>query len=287
MNNYLGNRESYRLSKEQILKFELEILPLLNDKTPNYKLLSEIITFHTKSSTSQKFIEYYKNKNGSKSTNDILNYLRVTKKRLIEYLEKYDYSLDKNYNLYKVCTLTLTQMAEQFYDFFKDIEIKDMKIFDTYLIEKDKHKLFNEKYTRMIKNTLSLGGSVSLLSVFESDETKNFCKDLLLLNSEVNNNLIIKYIPEPSHHSSSLIYILITDTKGLRYISYYENITNWSLVTLVDNDINFTEQFYDLLETRFNYFFNAKDKLENINKVIEVDKSLFNYGVNNENNGLM
>jgi len=276
VSQYLGNIGSYKLHKKELEKLDLDII-FPDSKTSGLrKLFDEILKFNLHNNQLQKnFSENYSN------DKDALNTLRVTKSRLNSYLEEKSlYSISRNYHIFIYGEVTLEQMSEEYFDFFKDknIKIKEMKIFDTYSVEDNdkkpfdyKNNLFNDRYKEEIKKVLSNNGKVSFISVFDSKENKNFIRDLLFFD---NKNLNVKYIRKPSAQSLSLVYMLIEDYNGYKYIVYYDYISKWSLVTKVSKKIYFSEQFYEILLARFQNLFNNQE-LEKNNEIIPITFDMF------------
>ena len=276
MNQNLGNIGSYKLNHQNLKKLDLDnIFP--DSKTSGIrKLFEQIIKFNLlQNKFNTTFSKFYSD------NEDALNTLRVTKSRLNSYLEKKSiYRIDREYNIYANGDVTLEHMASEYFDFFKNnnINIQEMKIFDTYSIKDNKEKtydnkinLFNEAYKENIKQILANNGKVSFISVFDTKKTKNFIRDLLFFDE---NNLTVKYIRKPSAQSLSLVYMLIVDTDKNKYIAYYDYISKWSLVTKVSKKISFSEQFYNILLARFQNLFDNK-VLEKNNEIISITRNLF------------
>lgn len=293
MSQELGKRNLRELTSKQIKELNSTLLfPNLDKDSELIKLFNHIIGFHSKATLSTEqneerklptknpinFIDYYcKNESidctPTKFRTNLLNNLRVKKKRLNDDLKKYNYEIDRNYYIFQVKEITLENMIVGASNLLYGKLITEVKIFDTYT-RTNKNKIFTPEVFRLLKRVLSFGGKIEIISVFDTEETKDFYKGLLSFNKKGSLDLQIKYIRQPLHQSSSLLYILLTDDRNNNYILYFEETTRWSVTELVTKKTSFTSDFYGLLDTRFVHFFTDKILKKN-NEILDVDLSFF------------
>lgn len=284
MSQELGKRNLYKLSTKEVGELSPTLLfPVLDKESELIKLFNNIKIFNIEKS--DNFIEYYCEKHKiscapSKTRTNLLNNLRVKKKRLNDLLEE-NFEIDRNYHIYQIKENSLENMIKDATNILDCNKIIEIKIFDTYT-NKNKILAFNDYYKNKLKNILKSNGKVEFISVFDTDKTKDFCKDLLSFNKESDYDLEIKYIRKPIHQSYGLLYMLLTDNESNNYIVYFEETTRWSVTTLVTKK-DFTSEFYSLLETRFDHFFTDK-KLNGSNEIINVTLDLFQDKIEFEDN---
>lgn len=278
MGKELGRFRSYQLNKEELENLTLgSLLPEVEENSELYKLFSDIKSFNLlDTEVDSNFIAYYCNKHNlncdsKKEKNHTLNTLRVRKKRLNDLLKNNNYEIDRNYHIHQEKIESFENMICEGYHFLHDKDYVEIKIFDTYTSDKeDKAILFSNKYSKKLKSILKNEGKVEFISVFDNKNTKEFCENLLNYNENKSFDLTLKYI---NTSLPSLFYILLTDVDNRHYIAYYEDTTKWSVVREVSEGTKFSTEFYDLLDTRFKYFF----ELDNL-EVMTVNSNTFKYG---------
>ena len=274
------------LSGLEISKMELEnIFSSTNKILSKPELLfKDILDFQQ---TNEKdFFNFYIEKRkliiyDHKSKTELLSKLSVRKSRLNSKLKPYNLYIDKQYQINKVNTESLKHMFKSIKNAVKN-DIVTLKIFDSYIDTPDsneniKEKIFSIELLKFLTKILSYDNHiVEIVSIFNNENTKNFMKGLLENYSKLNTNseLSMHYIRKPLIQSSSLIYALITDIIGDEYVLYYETATNWFVVIPVKKEVNFSDKFWHLLNSRFSYYTND-EKLQYNNEVLPVTLDMF------------
>ena len=275
----IDNINLIKLDNKEIEELERHSLFDSSKSNKQLELMTDIIEFNKQSVTKDFFIYFclkYKNKCIDEKTKNKLEVnLRVRKSRLNNYIKKFKLEIDKQYHILKIEVSLFQNLSNELILMLGNKKISSVKIFDSYQ-EENKNKILNKKLSIIFKNMLKFERSIHIISIFDNEDTKNFYKGLLTTYETFNNNsfLEILYLRKPFVQSSSMIYALITDEDNNDYIFYYEAITDWSVVTPVNRNLEFTIKFNQLLERRFNFYLNEK-MLKETNEIIRVSLDLF------------
>lgn len=272
--------ESIKLKLHEIEKLEKKnIFDNSNVQIELKNFFIDVINFN-KADLSISFYDFYSESHKKnifqKDSKKILNKLRVQKSRLNTYLKKHSYSIDRYYRITYIGNMSLETLLTESKEQLSGLKIKKIKIFDSYQNE-NKNFIFSHEHQIFLEKIMeNESACVEIISIINDETTKDFTNNLLSFNFEHKNlyNLNIQYIQKPIVKSLSLIYILLIDDNNNKYIIYYEDITKWSVITKVSDNIVFTEKFYQLLETRFNYFLND-DELKKYHEVIPINLNIF------------
>lgn len=270
--------ENIELKDVSINNFkEVEINKIFSTSQKRLKSFFELIIKYNKQSKSMFFYQFYCNENnlnyGSKEKKKIQNNLGVKKSRLNTHLQKYNYVINRDYEIKELENLSFESLLTEATKRVNLITIKNIKIFDSYNRD-EKKLLFNQNNLNNLIGLLKQGGSVEIISTFNNKDMAKFNQDLLDYNKDINNDLTIKYLRKPLMESFPLLFILITDTNNNNHILYYEHITRWSVLAKVETNNLFPLRFYGLLESRFNHYFNSQE-LENNCEVVTVNHKTF------------
>jgi len=274
------------LSGLEISKMELEnIFSSTNKILSKPELLfKDILDFQQKNE--KDFFNFYIDKRKltidyPTSKTELLSKLSVRKSRLNSKLKPYNLYIDKQYKINKVNTESLKHIFKSIKNAVKN-DIVSLRIFDSYIDSPDtneniKEKIFSIELLKFLTKILSYNNHiVEIISIFNNENTKNFMKGLLENYSKLNTNseLSLHYVRKPLIQSSSLIYALITDIIGDEYVLYYETATNWFVVIPVKKEVNFSDKFWHLLNSRFSYYIHD-EKLQYNNEVLPVTLDIF------------
>ena len=154
-------------------------------------------------------------------------------------------------------------------DFFSSI-----KIFDFYKNSEDKKNFFeNDDILQAIKDITSKVRKIEILSIIETPEIHNMLSYLTTYHNDVTQ---IKHIDNNENiYIPSLFFILITfklknSNNYKNYIFYLEEEVNFGVASYVSKT-TFSNQFFKLLEERFNTQFNNPNSIDfNIQKKKDV-----------------
>lgn len=273
------------LDESNLIPLKEEQLSELNisDSLPTQqRLLYEVIISFSLQKEKKDFLFFYREKINDFEENDdvLLNKIRVNKSRLNTSLKEFDLYIDKSFKIYKINTMSLEFLKNEASKIMKN-HIKHIKIYDAYTgIEKDNFLSEEVKniLKSMIKNDNELNNkNVEIISILNNSHTKDFYKELLEYQNNLNKNTIkIKYIRNTFVQSSSLFYVLITDIENNNFIIYWEKITKWSVVSKVEKETTFSQKFFKLLEERFDYYFlDINGELHLENEVIDISVNSF------------
>jgi len=268
------------LSSTEIKEEEKKFILLSSSKNKQTKLLENIFEFNLQN-TYNDFLEFFceKNKKNCKDEKDkvnLINLLKVRKSRLNSDIKTFNLYVNKHYILYKINVATFLYFEKELRKILKGKLIASLRIFDSFQGE-NKPLFLNKNSKNFLFNMLAHENrNIQIISILNNEETKNYFKDLLEYHTKHKNksSLSVKYLRKAFSQSSSMFYALITDTEKNDYIFYYESITNWLVVTPVDKKYTFTIKFNELLESRFEFYFDDKELHKN-NEVLDVTLELF------------
>lgn len=257
------------------------------------KFMEQVIAYNKQKQTKSFYDFSYDKYNKKKQNKDALsNAIRVNKTRVNSYIKSFNLYVDKNFKINKIKISSFKFMTKELLKMLKNKHIKSISIFDAYNND-NKTKIFNEKSLSILKKVLKYENSITIITIFNNSNTKQFYKSLMEYQEDLENtsNLEILYIREPLVPQTSIVYALI-EAKDIKtktdnnYILYYETSTSFSAITPVDIHLPFTTKFYELLERRFNYFF-KNTRLRKNNNIIPITLELFVHNFSNLVNKLL
>lgn len=198
----------------------------------------------------------------------------VKRTRLNKILENYQYKVNSLFEIVQLKSQTFEYMVLDAIKKISSIEIDSLKLFDSFNSNQKKYLYDNEEVKEFISNLIKNGKDVKCLSILNDNLSKEFYKFLYKNSSNSQTNFNLKFLRQPIILNSPIIFILIKDMSNKNYIFYFEEKTNWRILTSEKDLIEFSPKFYSLLNSRFDYIFNDTE-LENLNYTLAINADSF------------
>jgi hypothetical protein len=227
-----------------------------------YTCFLDIIEYNKKFDKYTSFFDY--------KINESKNSLIVKKTRINKILEKFNYHIDSDFTILELKSVDFKTLVDEALQKLDSIDVKCIKLFDSFNSYDRKYLYEDNKFKSSLKKFLDHNVTIQIISIMNDINSSKFFQDLLLYNQAIT----IKYLRHPVMSGAPLMFVLITDTNDTNYIFYFEEMVRWSVLSSVDDHIEFSHKFFSLLNLRFDYFFKAKS-LEEKNLTIPIHIDTF------------
>lgn len=247
--DYLESKIPFTIKQEKAKTFFLEVV----DYNKSKDKYSDFFEYQGESEKSSSFVK---------------------RTRLNKILENYQYRVNSLFEIVQLKSQTFEYMVSDALKKISSIEIDSLKLFDSFDSNQKKYLYDNADVKGFISNLIRNDKDVRCLSILNDNLSKDFYKFLYKNTSNNQINFNLKFLRQPIILNSPIIFILIKDINNKNYIFYFEEKTNWKLLTSEKDLIEFSPKFYSLLNSRFDYIFNDTE-LENLNYTLAINEDSF------------